>query len=58
MTNKSAGVNNPGEKTPALTEKEAKLIALIRETGFGEILLVIQDGEPVRIEEVKKSIKL
>ena len=39
-------------------EKEEKLLKLIRETEFGEIKIIIQDGVPVRVEEIKKSIKL
>lgn len=42
----------------ALTEKEEKLLKLIREIRFGEIKIIVQDGMPIRIEEVRKSIKL
>ncbi len=41
-----------------LSEKEEKLIRLIREIGFGELRLFVADSQPVRLEEVKKSIKL
>lgn len=41
-----------------VTEKEKKIIELIRNTGFGELKIIIQDQEPVRIEEITKSIKL
>lgn len=41
-----------------LNEKEKKLILLIREIGFGELKVIIQDKQPLRIEELKKSIKL
>ena len=41
-----------------LSEKEEKLIRLIREIRFGELQLHIADGQPVRLEEVRKSIKL
>ena len=41
-----------------LSEKEEKLIRLIRELKFGELRLFIADSQPVRLEEVKKSIKL
>lgn len=41
-----------------VTEKEKKVIELIRNTGFGELRIIIQDQEPVRIEEITKSIKL
>ena len=40
------------------TEKEQKLLQLIRELGFGELKVFIADGQPVRVEEIKKSVKL
>ena len=42
----------------SLTERERKLILLLREIKFGEINLFVSDGQPVRVEEVRKSIKL
>ena len=41
-----------------LTEKEEKLISLIREMKFGDIQIYVADGQPIRLEEVRKSIKL
>lgn len=41
-----------------LTEKEEKLIRLIREMKFGDIQIYVADGQPIRLEEVRKSIKL
>lgn len=41
-----------------LTEKESRLIDIIRSIEFGDVRVVITDGVPVRIEEIKKSIKL
>ena len=46
------------EEKLELSEREEKLIRLIREVKFGEIELHIADGQPVRLEEVRKSIKL
>jgi hypothetical protein len=40
------------------SEKEEKLLQMIREIKFGEIHIHVADGQPVRIEEIKKSIKL
>ena len=40
------------------TEKEQKLLQLIREIGFGEVKVFIADGQPDRVEEIKKSVKL
>ena len=41
-----------------LSEKEEKLIRLIREMKFGELRLFVADSQPVRLEDVRKSIKL
>lgn len=41
-----------------LTKEEEKLIKIIRRIDFGEARVVITDGKPIRIEEIKKSIKL
>lgn len=41
-----------------LTPKETKIIELLRATEYGEIKIVIQNHEPVRLEEITKSIKL
>ena len=45
-------------KEENITEQEKKLLRLIREIGFGEIKVIINDGKPIRIEELIKSIKL
>ena len=42
----------------SLTEKEKKLLEIIRATEYGEIKITIQDKQPVSIDELKKSIKL
>ncbi len=52
------GGASPAGAGITLTEKEAKLILLIREMQFGEIRLHIADGQPVRLEEVRRSVKL
>ena len=41
-----------------LTEKEARLIEIIRRLDFGEVRVVVQDSVPTRLEEIKRSIKL
>lgn len=40
-----------------LTEKEKNLILMIRKLGFGTVTIHVADGQPVRAEEIKKSIK-
>ncbi|MFR1707711.1 MAG: DUF2292 domain-containing protein [Clostridium sp.] len=46
------------ERTYELNTKEEKLLKIIKEMKFGEIKVIVQDGLPIRIEELKKSIKL
>ena len=40
-----------------LTEKEERLIKMIRELGFGELHIYVAYSQPVRAEEIKKSVK-
>ena len=40
------------------TEQERKLIRILRKLEYGEVRIMIKNGAPVRIEEIKKSIKL
>ena len=37
---------------------EKQLIEMIRALNFGEIRVIVQDGKPARVEEIKKSIIL
>ena len=39
------------------TDREEKLLQLIRELKFGEIHIYVADGQPVRAEEIKRSVK-
>ena len=39
------------------SEKEEKLLKRIRELGFGQITIYVADGQPVRAEEIRKSVK-
>ncbi len=41
-----------------ISEKEEKLLEIIKDVKYGEIKIIIQDGLPIRVEELKKSIKL
>lgn len=45
-------------ETAELTAKESQVIDIIRGIEFGEVRVVVTDGVPVRVEEIKKSIKL
>jgi hypothetical protein len=51
-------VTDKSEDKKQLTEKEKKLLGIIRGIGYGEISLVIRNSEPVVVEEVVKKIKL
>ena len=41
-----------------LTEKEKKLIELLRSIQYGEFMVYIQNGNPERVERIKESVKL
>ena len=51
-------VVKPNENVIKCTDKEKRLIEVIRALKFGEMRIFIQDSEPVRVEELKNSIKL
>jgi len=41
-----------------LTEKEKRLIEVLRELSYGQITIFLENGQPVRVVEALKSIKL
>jgi hypothetical protein len=41
-----------------LGKTEKLLIQMIRELKYGEIRVIVQDGKPTRVEEIRKSIVL
>lgn len=41
-----------------LSAKEKKIIEIIRSTMYGQSKILMQEGQPVRVEEVTKSINL
>ena len=49
------------EKTRVLKEispETERLIRLIEKVGFGEVRIVIQNGKPVRAENIVRQVKL
>lgn len=50
--------DNRHKPSEQMTDKEEKLLSIIRKMDFGEVRIVVTDGVPTRIEEIKKSIKL
>ncbi len=40
-----------------LTQKEVKLIELCRALGYGQCILYLENGQPVRAEKLKESVK-
>lgn len=61
---KKAGNEGKGltekEKLPdcGLTEREKKLLGILRGIDYGELRVVVQAGKPVRVEEIRKSVQL
>ncbi len=41
-----------------LTDKEIKLIELLRSMKFGECVVYIKNSQPIRVEKLKESIEL
>ena len=41
-----------------LTEKERKLIELLRQIAYGQVVIFLENKQPVRIEMIKESVKL
>ena len=50
--------DNRQKLSEQVTDNEAKLLSIIRKMDFGEVRVVVTDGVPTRVEEIKKSIKL
>ena len=50
-------VNEPVNKME-LTEKEQKLLELIRSTGDGILKIDVESGEPVRVEQILEGCPL
>lgn len=48
------------ERKPALilAEKEKTLIRMIRDLNYGEVRIFVTNSQPVRVEEIKRSVKL
>lgn len=46
------------EEVKNLDPREENLIEIIHNVKFGELKIIVQDGLPIRVEELKKSIKL
>lgn len=46
------------ESQAQLTKQEKHLIQMIREMKYGELHIFISESKPIRVEEIKKSIKL
>jgi hypothetical protein len=45
-------------KLDSLQPREVKLIQFIREMGWGEVRLLVQNGQPVLIYEAVRTIRL
>jgi len=41
-----------------LSEQEKRVISIMRETEYGEIKVIVQNGVPVRVDEIRKSFKI
>lgn len=42
----------------SLSQKEEKIVEILRSLDYGEIHIVVKRGTPVHVKEIKKSIEL
>lgn len=46
-------------ETPvSLTERERKMLDLLRGLEYGELRVRVQEGQPVQVEKIRRSIRL
>lgn len=41
-----------------ISDRERKVLDIMRKIDYGEIRIVINNSQPVRVEEIKKSVQL
>ncbi len=46
------------EVSVIISKQEDALLKYLREIGYGQVTVYLVDGQPVRIEKIKESIKL
>ena len=51
-------LDNKNNERLIISEQEKNLILMIREMKYGELHIFVSGSVPVRVEEIKKSIKL
>lgn len=44
--------------TVRITAREQQVLNLIRELNYGELRVLVRDGQPCRVEEIRKSIQI
>jgi hypothetical protein len=61
---KEGGIALADDRTPpvcgslVLSAQEKKIITILRELKYGEVKVIVQDGIPIRVDEIRKSIKI
>lgn len=50
-------VGSPGDELPVISDREREILRLIREIGYGKVLITVKNGQPVHAE-LQKSILL
>ncbi|MDR0288295.1 MAG: YezD family protein [Clostridiales bacterium] len=50
--------NSEARDNVVLSEQEKKVIFILRDIKYGEVKIVVQDGVIVRVDEIRKSIKI
>ncbi len=56
MLNEDEKIITLSKEKSKLTEKETKLIKMLRGIRYGELRIIVQNQQPVRVEEIRRSI--
>lgn len=58
FSGKEVAQTMPGEEKEAIkiTEQDKQVIRLMREIGYGQLIIQVKEGKPIHVEEVRKSI--
>ena len=51
-------MTNPKLSSMLVSDRERKLLEVLRDTKYGVVEVHTEEGEPVRVEKIKESIKL
>lgn len=58
MKKGGSGVDKVPANPAGISDQEWQVIKLIRDLGYGELVITVKESKPIRVEEVRKSIPI